>query len=103
MVATRLMWGVVNQVVFMPTDPRFEMSYIHKQTGNIPCYVIAVPSFLGDKVCLYLQHHGCKFQQRWSINRYRRCEFFVESIPPHIVQALADRTLANGGKVNIPQ
>lgn len=106
MVATRLLWGVVNQVSIMSTttalDPRFEISYLPKWSGNVPCYMVAVPSYLGDKVCAYLQHHGCKFQQRWSEKRYGRCEFFIERIQPNIVQALADRTLANGGKVNIP-
>jgi len=103
MVATLLMWGVVNQVSIMPTDPRFEISYLPKRQGSIPCYMVAVPSFLGDKLCVYLRHHNCKFQQRWSINRYRRCEFFIEQIEPNLVQILAERTLANGGKVNIPQ
>lgn len=103
MVATRLMWGVVNQVGIMSaTDPRFEILYLPKWSGSIPCYMVAVPSFLGHKLCAYLQHHGCKFQQRWSIDRYKRCEFFVEQIEPNLVQILADRTLANGGKVNIP-
>lgn len=106
MVATRIMWGVVNQVKFMSTttalDPRFEISYLPKWSGNIPCYMISVPSYLGDKVCGYLRYHNCKFQQRWSINRYRRCEFFVEWTPQEVVQALRERTVANGGKVNIP-
>jgi hypothetical protein len=96
------MWGVVNQVGIM-SDPQFEIYYIPKRQGSIPCYMVAVPNYLGDRVCSYLQHHGCKFQQRWSINRYRRCEFFIEQIEPNLVQILAERTLANGGKVNIPQ
>jgi len=96
------MWGVVNQVGIM-SDPQFEIYYIPKRQGSIPCYMVAVPSFLGDKLCVYLRHHNCKFQQRWSINRYRRCEFFIEQIEPNLVQILAERTLANGGKVNIPQ
>lgn len=105
MVATRLLWGVVNQVYFMSNtttiDPRFEISYIPKHTGSIPCYMVAVPSYLGDKVCAYLRHHGCKFQQRWSEKRYGRCEFFIERIEPNLVQILADRTYANNGKVNL--
>lgn len=107
MVATRPSWCVVNQVNIMSTttalDPRFEISYLPKWSGNIPCYMVAVPSYLGDKVCAYLKHHGCKFQQRWSEKRYGRCEFFIERIQPNIVQALADRTYANGGKVNLQE
>ena len=102
MVATRLSCGVVNQVKYM-SDPRFEVLYIPEWgcTSKISVYLIAVPSYLGDKLCSYLQHHRCKFQQRWSIQRLNRCEFFVEEIPSQVLDAICVRTLANQGKVNL--
>ncbi len=102
MVATRPNCGVVNQVKYM-SDPRFEVLYIPEWgcTSKISVYLIAVPSYLGDKLCSYLQHHRCKFQQRWSIQRLNRCEFFVEEIPSQVLDAICVRTLANQGKVNL--
>ncbi len=87
----------------MSLDPRFEVLYIPewKCSSRIPVYMLCVPSYLGDKLCAYLQHHRCKFQQRWSINRLNRCEFFVEEIPPKVLDAICERTLANQGKVNL--
>ena len=85
------------------SDPRFEVLYIPEWgcTSHIHCYLIAVPSYLGDRLCSYLQSHKCKFQQRWSVNRYNRCEFFVEEIPPQVLERIVERTLANQGKVNL--
>jgi hypothetical protein len=102
MVATRLSCGVVNQVKYM-SDPRFEVLYIPEWgcTSKISVYLIAVPSYLGDKLCSYLQNYRCKFQQRWSIQRLNRCEFFVEEIPSQVLDAICVRTLANQGKVNL--
>lgn len=85
------------------SDPRFEVLYIPEWgcTSHIHCYLIAVPSYLGDKLCSYLQSHKCKFQQRWSIQRLSRCEFFVEEIPSQVLDRICQRTLANQGKVNL--
>lgn len=83
-------------------DPRFEISYLPQWSGNVPCYMLAVPGYLGDKVAQYLKDHNCKFQQRWSERRYNRCEFFIERLGhPKLLQALVDRTKANNGKVNV--
>lgn len=106
--ATRLGWGVVNQVSIMSTtttaiDPRFELTYIPQWSGKVSCYMVAVPKELGSKLCQYLQDHGCKFQQRFSILRHKRCEFFIEKVGnPKLIDALAARTVANGGKVSLP-
>jgi len=87
----------------MSSDPRFEVLYIPewKCTGKISAFLIAVPSYLGAKLCSYLQVHKCKFHQRWSIQRLNRCEFFVEEIPSQVLDAICVRTLANQGKVNL--
>lgn len=87
----------------MSLDPRFEILYIPewKCTSRIPVHMIAVPDYLGDGLCAYLQRCGCKFQQRWSINRFNRSEFFVEEIPQVILDRIVERTIALGGKVNL--
>lgn len=65
------------------------------------CYMVCVPLYLLVPMKEYLNKYSCKFSGQYSIDR-NRAEFFVEEFGhPKMLQALIERTLANGGKVDI--
>lgn len=85
---------------------QYEITYLlHGEgSGSISrdCYMVCVPLHLIHAMKDYLNRYSCKFSGQYSIDR-NRAEFFIEEFGhPKMLQALVDRTLANGGKVDIP-
>lgn len=115
MVATLPANGVVNQVTCMFAAresgsrgfSQYEITYLtHGQgSGSLKrdCHMICVPLYLMMPMKEYLNRYSCKFSGQFSLDR-NRAEFFIEEFGhPKLLQALIDRTLANGGSVNLPE
>ena len=111
MVATRPSWFVVNQVNIMFAAKevgsggyaQFEIAYLPVKAGSggdVPCYMVCVPLALIHPVKEYLSKSRCKFTGRASTDR-ERAEFFVEVIPPTVLDRLVESTLRNGGRVDL--
>ena len=111
MVATRLLRGVVNQGYSMFAAKevgscgyaQYEVTYLPVKAGSggdVPCYMVCVPLALIHPVKEYLSKSRCKFTGRASTDR-ERAEFFVEVIPPTVLDRLVESTLRNGGRVDL--
>lgn len=86
------------------TIPQFSLVFKpqYHTSSAVECYELSVPRHLHNPVAEYLQRQGCSFRGRWSWQR-NRSEFYIELILPSVLKALAERTLANGGVVELPQ
>ena len=103
MVATLLVWGVVNQVSIMSA---YSITY-RTSPAHLPVWVLTCPPCHSEDMIAYLRRNQCKFHMVMSRVKWERKHsfdfdtFYIESAPQIVIDRLVQSTQSKGGQINL--